>query len=130
MGVSCQLTWFFCLWHGAALLLLQVFDLFDVKQDGVIEFGEFVRSLSVFHPNVPMEDKINCQLLSFSLSLSQFTVHRNTYLEGCQVNSWDGYLGQGGGTQEKWLWSVMACVPKLAAASIHSFLCELMSKPS
>ncbi len=62
--------WFFCLWHGAALLLLQVFDLFDVKQDGVIEFGEFVRSLSVFHPNIPMEDKINCQFLSFSLSLS------------------------------------------------------------
>ncbi|XP_061337099.1 calcineurin B-like protein 4 [Gastrolobium bilobum] len=37
----------------------RIFDLFDVKRNGVIEFGEFVRSLGIFHPNSPVEDKIN-----------------------------------------------------------------------
>lgn len=42
----------------------RIFDLFDVKKKGVIDFGDFVRSLNVFHPNASQEDKIN---FSFTL---------------------------------------------------------------
>lgn len=44
-------------------MILQVFDMFDIKRNGVIDFGEFVRSLSVFHPNTPEEKKIECMKL-------------------------------------------------------------------
>lgn len=41
-----------------SLLANRLFDLFDLKQNGVIEFGEFVRSLSIFHPNAPEAEKV------------------------------------------------------------------------
>jgi hypothetical protein len=41
-----------------------VFQLFDVKRNGVIEFGEFVRSLSVFHPHSQNEEKMECETIT------------------------------------------------------------------
>lgn len=35
----------------------KVFQVFDIKQNDVIDFDEFVRSLSVFHPNAPLAEK-------------------------------------------------------------------------
>ncbi|KAL8192609.1 hypothetical protein R6Q57_027794 [Mikania cordata] len=36
----------------------RIFDLFDVNRSGHIDFSEFVRSLSVFHPKAPQADKV------------------------------------------------------------------------
>ena len=51
----------------------QIFDFCDVKRNGVIEFGEFVRSLGVFHPNAPVHEKIKCHF-SLIIALHRFYV--------------------------------------------------------
>ncbi|CAN0889683.1 Calcineurin B-like protein 4 [Linum grandiflorum] len=45
----------------------KVFDIFDVNRDGHIEFGEFVDSLSVFHPRTPTAVKIKCAFKLYDL---------------------------------------------------------------
>ncbi|BAS84897.1 Os03g0448500, partial [Oryza sativa Japonica Group] len=35
-----------------------IFDLFDLKRNGITDFGEFVQSIDIFHPEMPLAEKI------------------------------------------------------------------------
>jgi serine/threonine-protein phosphatase 2B regulatory subunit len=43
--------------NQSSLFAEKVFELFDTKKNDVIEFGEFVRALDVFHPKAPLDEK-------------------------------------------------------------------------
>lgn len=61
-----ELAWALFKSHRDNLFVDRVFELFDIKRNNVIEFGEFVMSLSVFHPNAPLEEKAKCAFTCFA----------------------------------------------------------------
>lgn len=50
----------------------RIFDMFDVKHKGVLDFGDFVRALHVFHPNVSQEEKIDFSFHLYDMDCTGF----------------------------------------------------------
>ncbi|KAL5212157.1 hypothetical protein ABZP36_023004 [Zizania latifolia] len=57
----------------------RIFDLFDLKRNGVIDFGEFVRSLNIFHPETPLADKIAFAFRLYDLRGTGFIEREELY---------------------------------------------------
>ncbi|OMO64278.1 Recoverin [Corchorus capsularis] len=57
------------------LFLDRMFDAFDVNRNGQIDFGEFVRSLAIFHPKTPQETKATYAFRMYDLRHTGYIEH-------------------------------------------------------
>ncbi|KAF3340441.1 calcineurin B-like protein 9 [Carex littledalei] len=50
----------------------RIFQLFDLKHRGALDFSDFVKSLNVFHPHTSLEEKVNFEFKLYDLDDTGF----------------------------------------------------------
>ncbi|KAJ0266455.1 EF-hand domain-containing protein [Hirschfeldia incana] len=59
----------------------RMFGLFDMRNDGAIDFGEFVHSLNIFHPNSSQRDKATLAFRLYDTRQTGFIEPEETFEE-------------------------------------------------
>ncbi|KAK8323997.1 hypothetical protein V6Z12_A12G270500 [Gossypium hirsutum] len=77
----------------------RMFRLFDANNDGFIGFGEFVRSLSIFHPDAPRSDKVGFAFQLYDIWQTGFIESEETFKDAdsnkdgkFDMNEWDEFV--------------------------------------